>query len=1370
MNTDTTVYNIFTKPIDTWINPVIYFDELDIQDISSEVDSYILPNTPETETSIETSLIQLLQRIKKGMEEQEKHPAIWISGYFGAGKSMLAKLLALSFDERYLHVDGKRISEHFFSKGTSSLQNTWSEIQETLGSCRSILFDIGAKSVGMGTQNNEISDPFHMRVLKEVQKNLGFGKNPHMLKHFFTESHSDRNELQTSDTLYSFHHFLETEGFTQESFFLHTNSFVQGTLFSKFMHQQDEHTFRNDIEWFDETSRQDCNYNVNKVVAYIRAMRIEYMRKNKTKDLHLFIFVDELYQHVYHNSVEVTHVEALAESIGIQQSGKIWLIATAQEQLSNITRDGENEIGKLQDRFPPTYRLHLDLSNIKEVVYQRILAKEMRYCNRLKQDFEDTTVWTSIKRKSWFSKSLTSVEKEDVIKSYPFAPGALDAIFHLTSQIKLISNRSVSDGTEVRGTLQLLNALFRDQTSQGNIRNASFGSWITMHHIYKQQKNSLPKNLVDDVDLHIKEHIYTNNSINNDQESQQLLIAMVKTVALIGLMGPNYPATLDNIVACLNTDYYQTDNSLYEKVETLLSIDSTIFMCIQNDNKDTYSLRSKNLVIVGKEFIKNKVPPSILHQYLEREFNKALNSAQNITIENPLTDYKPSSNKAFIFSYHSKHHKFSMRYSIEFIDGYNIPPLPQFSIDTNNPIEIRNVCVHFWITSNNLEQQARMNSIGNKIIWIIQDSNNSLQKWTEKIAITQSNHDIIANKLDRLKASKSKKHDSEWRQNYSDYNGEKKNQYTKLIKNQIAFYHELKKLIVGTEPKICINGQVHTLTGISASETFRSIIQSVLQGNVIIKSLYPKNEYFSSEDDALEDSYHYLCEDNQGFEVQKLHDIYTTLGIVENNQIQCSTGIPLIFLQALRNINPEKIQDPQEFSSDVQNSHPQSKYIFMVEDIIRFFLRMPYGFSIHTILATIIGLCRAGKMNLIYKKNTLTTTCSFDASVQANPMILFWKTLCQEPFPKDAWAELRYYCIRVCEKDELLRDRDLIQIKQILLEIAITKKQRDNIDATVNNPQSFITILQKIKQDYSTLYSKLRKQLSQLSPYIEKIPELNTNTLDASYQLIHNVDINEGTNCLRDLLSKEKELSLLKANFVNFAATTKDFIAKYKNYKQRTDFEEINRIFIICHENLLLLKGYIPENIHKNVLNVLQHEFEFWSIPTDISFFRSTKDAIEKHQLQFTQQKRIQITEKFETLKQDIQGSLQYQQLFLEHRNRIDQMIETQKSDKYDVQILQDKNIAELIHIYATLSQSQADIERQIQTYLEEQDKQSTDVLPVPLPSNNQNTDSSSHTVTCDIFGDKMFFEDQASLLKYLEEQEEKARSYIQLNHIVRFL
>src|SRR5215217_6259144 len=89
------------KDIHRTIEKVITYLASQEQRLKAEIAEYIVTE------SIEEQLEQLLEKMQAAMEAGSSHEiGVWVSGFYGSGKSSFTKYLGLAFDQ-HVQIDGQ---------------------------------------------------------------------------------------------------------------------------------------------------------------------------------------------------------------------------------------------------------------------------------------------------------------------------------------------------------------------------------------------------------------------------------------------------------------------------------------------------------------------------------------------------------------------------------------------------------------------------------------------------------------------------------------------------------------------------------------------------------------------------------------------------------------------------------------------------------------------------------------------------------------------------------------------------------------------------------------------------------------------------------------------------------------------------------------------------------------------------------------------------------------------------------------------------------------------------------------------------------------------------------------------------------------
>src|SRR5690606_22869311 len=100
----------------------------------------------------------------------------------------------------------------------------------------------------------------------------------------------------------------------------------------------------------------------------------------------IIFVIDEVGQYISAKESLILSLQGTLENLKDIGAGKAWLLATAQQTLTEdnpSSRLNSDKLYKLKDRFP--IKAEIEASDIKEICTQRILGKSSAFSDKLKE-------------------------------------------------------------------------------------------------------------------------------------------------------------------------------------------------------------------------------------------------------------------------------------------------------------------------------------------------------------------------------------------------------------------------------------------------------------------------------------------------------------------------------------------------------------------------------------------------------------------------------------------------------------------------------------------------------------------------------------------------------------------------------------------------------------------------------------------------------------------------------------------------------------------------------------------------------------------------------------------------------------------------
>ena len=165
------IRDIFAKPIGRDLKGVIKVGQAEDENIKQELEEYVV--TKELEKHFST----FFSNYKRGIVGKTDKMGVWISGFFGSGKSHFLKIISYILENKV--VDGKTAIE-YFEKG-NKIKDTMVLADMKLAAqtpATVILFNIDSKSESTGKKDKEAILSVFLKVFNEK---MGYcGAYPHV--------------------------------------------------------------------------------------------------------------------------------------------------------------------------------------------------------------------------------------------------------------------------------------------------------------------------------------------------------------------------------------------------------------------------------------------------------------------------------------------------------------------------------------------------------------------------------------------------------------------------------------------------------------------------------------------------------------------------------------------------------------------------------------------------------------------------------------------------------------------------------------------------------------------------------------------------------------------------------------------------------------------------------------------------------------------------------------------------------------------------------------------------------------------------------------------------------------------------------------
>ncbi|MFC0212426.1 BREX system P-loop protein BrxC [Paenibacillus chartarius] len=403
------IAQIFKKDIFRNINGVVQAGQVDLDTIKNELDEYVM--TEEGTYYLKTFYKNYLAVYN----QPSTNIGVWISGFFGSGKSHFLKILSYLLDNK--EVAGRRPVDYFTEK-TSDIELLDMMHFAAAKPSDAILFNIDSKSSANSTDKERIVEVF----LRVFNGHLGY-----------------------SDTLWvaEIERQIDSEGKYEE--FKREIEKCSGSPWEeirvKFRLKQkviiqslvnigiDEESARKLLDTGKESFEMTSEKLSQLIAEYCQARGPEYR---------LIFLVDEVGQYIGTDSALMLNLQTVVEDIGNRCRGQAWVFVTSQEKIESVTTlHSTTDFSKIQGRFAT--RINLSSSNTDEVIKRRILEKTDVAANSLEVRYDQEE--QMIRNRLSFEPNSTQLRhayrtSQEFVELYPFIPYQVELLKEVFNKIR----------------------------------------------------------------------------------------------------------------------------------------------------------------------------------------------------------------------------------------------------------------------------------------------------------------------------------------------------------------------------------------------------------------------------------------------------------------------------------------------------------------------------------------------------------------------------------------------------------------------------------------------------------------------------------------------------------------------------------------------------------------------------------------------------------------------------------------------------------------------------------------------------------------------------------------------------------------------
>jgi hypothetical protein len=513
---------LFERPIDRPIEEVIKVEQANEEAVRTEIEEYVATD------SIRAQFAEVYREIAEGPASPREGIGVWVSGFFGSGKSSFAKLLGYTVANRKV---GESAAPALFKRVLKD-----DRVAALLDSIttripfQAVIFDVSMER-GVRFAGERLTEIMYRALLRE----LGYAED------------FDLAELEMT---------LEADGrlerFEKEFQAVHGESWRKRRQMGLALNEAGAALCRLDPKTYPAADSYAAAVGQGRadVDPNRLAQRAFELASRRAPGKALIFIIDEVGQYVSRSVDKMLDLAAIIQAFGVEGRNRterrqavspFWIVVTSQEKLSEVVTaldSNKIELARLQDRF----RITIDLkqNDIAEVTAQRVLAKKKAGEEEVGALFERHS--GRIREFCTLERSARNldIDRNAFMRLYPYLPYQIDLCIDIVAGLRLKRGAHRHIGGSNRTIIKQAQQMMINERTR--LADRPIGGLVTLDLVYEllEAGNLLPSESTQEV-ARIAERLKKN----------PLAARVAKAIALLEAV-KDLPRTPHNLAVALH--------------------------------------------------------------------------------------------------------------------------------------------------------------------------------------------------------------------------------------------------------------------------------------------------------------------------------------------------------------------------------------------------------------------------------------------------------------------------------------------------------------------------------------------------------------------------------------------------------------------------------------------------------------------------------------------------------------------------------------------------------------------------------------------------------------------------------------------------
>lgn len=446
---------LFANDIHRRIEEVIKVDQTDEEILRDEINEYVVTD------AIRSHYTNIYDAYRETPNKPHEGIAIWVSGFFGSGKSSFAKMLGLAIANR--KIAGESAADRFGQRaGDKKLQVLLKSIAEKIPT-HAVIFDVSTDR-GIRSGNQTLTEIMYGLFLQS----LGYAKDLDLSE--LEIALEEKGELRKFEDEYR--RLFKKEWSAEKG----KVAFALSEA-SRVLHSLDSETYPMADSWV-KAVKNKADISPGKL-----AERANELMKRRKPGQSLMFVVDEVGQFVARDVQKMLDLQAIVQQLGVKGRGKHWLVVTSQEKLGEVVSGLDSlkvELPRLMERF--SLQVHLEPSDISEVTSRRVLSKNASAQAALGKLFDEHRGRLTEHTRLTAEIKLPELTRDGFIDLYPLLPYQIDLVIQVVSGLRTQGGASKHVGGANRTIIKLAQQLLINPSV--NLAEEPVGGLARLDQVY----------------------------------------------------------------------------------------------------------------------------------------------------------------------------------------------------------------------------------------------------------------------------------------------------------------------------------------------------------------------------------------------------------------------------------------------------------------------------------------------------------------------------------------------------------------------------------------------------------------------------------------------------------------------------------------------------------------------------------------------------------------------------------------------------------------------------------------------------------------------------------------------------------------------